>query len=78
MPGALQRPMLGAQRRVEARIGELLGEARVGVPNPHHDEVSHDQTRADFRLLARGFASLVEARRSVRTWFRSCRSILRG
>lgn len=50
----LQRPMLGAQRRVEARIGQLLGPPQVGRPNPHHDEVSHDQTRADFRVLARG------------------------
>lgn len=56
----MQRPMLGAQRRVEARIGQLLGEPKPGKPNPHHDEVSHDQTRSDFRLLARGFECLTD------------------
>ena len=50
----LKAPMEGAMRRVEARIGELLGEAKPGKSNPHHDEVSHDQTRSDFRILARG------------------------
>lgn len=48
----LQGPMLGAQRRIEGRIGQLLGEPKPGKPNPHHDEVSHDQTRTDFRILA--------------------------
>lgn len=51
----LHGPMLGAQRRVEARIGELLGDAKVGRPNPHRDEVSHDQDRADFRILRHAF-----------------------
>lgn len=39
----LQRPMLGAQRRVEARIGQLLGDGqqgrRDGEPRTHEDEV---------------------------------------
>jgi alkanesulfonate monooxygenase SsuD/methylene tetrahydromethanopterin reductase-like flavin-dependent oxidoreductase (luciferase family) len=59
----LQRPMLGAQRRVEARIGELLGESpgrgRAEM-TPHADSFSRDGDRADFRLLARGFASLTD------------------
>jgi N6-adenosine-specific RNA methylase IME4 len=54
----MQRPLLGAQRRVEAEIGKLLGPAMVGQSNPHHDEVSHDQDRADFRLLARAIDEL--------------------
>lgn len=54
----LHGPMLGAQRRIEARIGELLGEAKPGQSNPHHDEVSHDQTRADFRILAHALNGL--------------------
>jgi N6-adenosine-specific RNA methylase IME4 len=42
----LQGPMLGAQRRVEGRIGQLLKPySRVGIP-------IHDPARADFRLLA--------------------------
>ena len=53
----LQGPMLGAQRRIEARIGQLLGEPKVGRTNPHRDEVSNDQTRADFRILARASAA---------------------
>jgi N6-adenosine-specific RNA methylase IME4 len=54
----LQRPMLGAQRRVEARIGQLLGDAKVGS---HHSvttagsEVAKDD-RSDFRVLARALS----------------------
>lgn len=55
----LQRPILGARRRVEARIGQLIGEATVGS-NQHSVMTEgsgnldkHD--RADFRILARGF-----------------------
>jgi len=49
---------MDAQRRLEARIGQLLGEAHVDVSNPHHDEVSHDQTRSDFRTLGPALGSL--------------------
>ena len=53
----LQRPMLGAQRRIEARIGQLLGPTRPGTrtdlqPSGHDREVAEDH-RADFRLFAR-------------------------
>lgn len=49
-------PMLGAMRRIEARIGELLGEAKVGS---HHSLTNEGafvgrQQRTEFRLLARG------------------------
>jgi len=52
----LQRPMLGAQRRVESRIGQLLGDSEGGYRpdlTPLHIEgVDHNQ-RADFRVLAK-------------------------
>ena len=52
----LQGPMLGVQRRVEARIGELLGEPKRGV---HAESVTTDSgvqkdARSDFRILAHG------------------------
>jgi hypothetical protein len=53
----LNGPMLGAQRRVEARIGQLLGVAQIG--NPHGKLISHAREitptdRQRFRILARG------------------------
>lgn len=62
----LQGPARGMQRRIEARVGVLLGEAKVGRPNPHSDEVSNDQDRADFRILARALSSPRTARRARR------------
>lgn len=56
---ALHGPMLGAQRRVEARIGQLLGDAETAqrsgkaLPVPQAEQVSRvDRNR--FRILARG------------------------
>lgn len=73
----LQGPMLGAQRRIEARIGELLGEAKRD-----HDrsrgatsvvtEVAKDD-RADFRLLARAAR---ECDLADEEWRRSRRSLV--
>ncbi len=58
----LQRPILGAQRMVEARIGQLLpdaGEAeRAGVPLGHDLRAVKKDDRSDFRILARGFEFL--------------------
>lgn len=54
----LQKPMLGAQRRIEARIGQLLGEPKVGRPaaNYSHDcNLVERGDRSDFRILARAF-----------------------
>src|SRR6185437_2487938 len=59
----LSAPMLGAQRRVEARIGQLLGE-RPGHGPGRGQKVTggssfippHDRQR--FRILARGFQCL--------------------
>lgn len=59
----LHGPMLGAQRRIEARLGQLLGEARVGNPSITGAtviaEIPRDQ-RICFRLLARGFDVLAD------------------
>lgn len=53
----LQGPILGARRRVEARIGQLLGEAKLGS---HHSVTTEGakldkDDRADFRILAKAF-----------------------
>lgn len=53
----LHGPMLGAARRIEARIGQLLGDAveaqLSGKPVPHAEQVKRTD-RNRFRLLARG------------------------
>jgi len=54
----LQGPMLGAQRRIEGRIGQLLGDPTPGArtdlqPCPNGGEVIERHDREDFRLLAR-------------------------
>jgi hypothetical protein len=45
-----------AMRRLEVRIGQLLGPAEVGANQhsgaPHRDEGLHDQQRSDFRRMA--------------------------
>jgi N6-adenosine-specific RNA methylase IME4 len=57
----MQAPMLGTQRRIEARIGQLLGDAKPGPSILRHDvrfqEVDHHD-RHDFRLLANAFDNL--------------------
>ena len=54
-----QGPMQGAQRRIEARVGELLGEAVPGRHlSPNHGKgiaTLADPIRADFRLLAHAY-----------------------
>lgn len=54
-----QGPMQGAQRRIEARIGEMLGPAENRGPatvdrGPRLREIDRN-TRQDFRLIARAF-----------------------
>lgn len=54
----LQRPMMGAQRRVEARIGQLLGAAKPGRPsagNVGRDPRLRPDEGVDFRILAYAF-----------------------
>lgn len=53
----LHGPMLGAQRRVEARIGQLLGEAHNGGDKKQFPRVETAISPVDrnrFRILARG------------------------
>lgn len=60
----LQRPMLGAARRIEARIGQLLEPAVGGRgKTAQHADKFHTANRVDFRLLGRalsGECSLTE------------------
>jgi N6-adenosine-specific RNA methylase IME4 len=52
----MQGPMLGIQRRAEARIGQLLGEPKHGIHSKldaTHLEIPPSD-RSDFRVLARG------------------------
>ena len=49
----LQRPMLGAQRRIEARLWQLLGEPIRGRPKISvMSEIKDKDDRTDFRVLA--------------------------
>ncbi|MDN5870467.1 MAG: hypothetical protein L0H73_07075 [Nitrococcus sp.] len=73
----LQKPILGAQRRVEARIGQLLGEAQQAT-NQHTEplrmsngSIERRADRHDFRLLARGFECLADEE-----WRRSRRALV--
>lgn len=54
----LNGPMLGAQRRVEARIGQLLGGCtqgtRADLTSPHAVKSISSTDRQRFRILARG------------------------
>ena len=53
----MQAPMMGAQRRIEARIGQLLGPApeRGGKEMSHHADSFHREVRREFRLMAKAF-----------------------
>ena len=57
----LQRPMLGAQRRIEARIGQLLGEAKRGgkadeqLDSVMAESIRSKDDRTDFRVLSHAF-----------------------
>ena len=61
---AISAPVSRTWRRVEARIGELLGEtsqgARTDLTLGHDLKLIEGGDRQDFRLLARGFASLTD------------------
>jgi len=50
----MQGPMLSAQRHMEARIGQLLGDSpgRGHSEMNHHSDSFHEQDRQNFRLLA--------------------------
>jgi N6-adenosine-specific RNA methylase IME4 len=73
----LQRPMLGAQRHIEARIGQLLGPAEMGRP----EKLDHGLIKSpiqkddavDFRILARG---LEDVRLESHEWRKSRRALV--
>jgi hypothetical protein len=68
----LHGPMLGAQRRIEARIGQLLGEpnhAPGSLPREGNSISGTDRQR--FRLLARGFEVLTDEQ-----WRQSRRALI--
>lgn len=61
----LHGPMLGAQRRIEARIGQLLGETSSGERNDLKPSLAGEGSvsrmdRNRFRLLARGIGVLAD------------------
>ena len=53
--GRIER-LVGSQRRIEGRIGQLLGEPEKGgrgKTHTHAEEFKRDGDRADFRIIAR-------------------------
>lgn len=77
----LQRPILGAQRRIEARIGQLLGEAKHGgdrrsdqATHAEVDSITRDGDRADFRLLGKALGGEVEL--APEEWAKSRRALV--
>ena len=74
----LQRPMLGAQRRVEARIGQLLGPApgRGKKELSPHADLFHRERREEFRLLARAFGCAKYKDWKDENWQKSRRALV--
>lgn len=73
----LKAPMAGAMRRVEARIGQLLGDPDQtnGRPLPHNVKVIDHHERHDFRILARCFDD-DRARLNEAEWRQSRRKLV--
>jgi N6-adenosine-specific RNA methylase IME4 len=75
----LQRPMLGAQRRIEARIGQLLGKPLKGKENELSvmtDNFPERMERVDFRILARALAGECEPDLTDDEWRKSRRALV--
>jgi len=77
----LQRPMLGAQRRIEARIGQLLGQVkereRTDLTVGHERQSIQDKDeRMDFRLLARALAGECDPDLVAEEWRKSRRALV--
>jgi N6-adenosine-specific RNA methylase IME4 len=72
----LQRPMLGAQRRIEARIGQLLGKPRRGVLSHAIDLIPRQNDHVDFRLLGRALAGDCEPALTDEEWRKSRRALV--
>lgn len=78
----LQKPMLGTQRRIEARIGQILGPALGHGPGrgkkAQHDEglIEHDQDRSDFRILAHALDGKCKPELTDDEWRKSRRAFV--
>jgi N6-adenosine-specific RNA methylase IME4 len=76
----LQRPMLGAQRRIEGRIGQLLGDPEEGRPPEgkctHADSIERTGDRVDFRLLARALSDECDPPLTDDEWRKSRRALV--
>jgi len=73
----LQRPMLGAQRRIEGRIGQLLNEKSKGgrgKKTRSHDYGFFRDTLIDFRLLGRALAG--EGELTADEWQKTRRALV--
>lgn len=76
----MQRPILGAQRRIEARIGQLLGPAEnLGPTTFHHDGrlselISNHTDRMNYRLLGRALTG--ECKIEPHEWRKSRRALV--
>ncbi len=72
----MQSPMMGAQRRIEARIGQLLGPepGRGGKEISPHAGSFHRERRKEFRLLAKAFNG--ECNLAEEEWRTSRRSLV--
>lgn len=71
----MQRPMLGVQRRTEARIGQLLGEGMRGNPIAIGLSKIAEDDRGAFRLLGRALAG--ECGLTSDEWRKSRRALLK-
>lgn len=73
----MQRPMLGAQRRVEARIGQLLGPANLGeLSHGISDVPKRPNDRLDCRVLARALAGECTPSLTDDEWRKSRRALV--
>ncbi len=74
----IQKPMLGTQRRIEARIGQLLGppsKGGRGKTSKHADEFNNEQI-TDFRTLAHALDGECEPELTDEEWRKSRRAFV--
>ena len=76
---AMKGPMLGTQRRIEGRIGQLLpphqGKRTDLELRPHADEVvKRNEDRTDFRIIARAVTG--ECEMTDGDWWKSRRKLV--
>ena len=76
----LQRPMLGAQRRIEGRIGQLFGEPEKGGRGKTSEHVQRfdDHQKQDFRVLGKGLKADILDEDEWRNSRRVCVDLIRA